>query len=240
MQTSGRMVGRVFGIAACALALASLGGPAFAMPVSYVGTIEIDQLGSGVSGIAIGDRFDFAFTYDDAVTDAGGGQPDIEGHFPNALLAFSLPRHSGNTGSWNPAGGTFSMPQEIYTAEPAFNQFVLFAPANPGFPLLDGAALQDITVSIASSTVTLISDPGSGQTLTQTLVGGRLPDGDSSTYNAAAPQNWAMTVFTDSADVWADGHVISVNLVGDIPEPATLTLLALGGLALLRRRNRKA
>jgi hypothetical protein len=37
-----------------------------------------------------------------------------------------------------------------------------------------------------------------------------------------------------------DGTIASGNVVGPIPEPATLTMLALGGLAVLRRRRRAA
>ncbi|MBL7221983.1 MAG: PEP-CTERM sorting domain-containing protein, partial [Phycisphaerae bacterium] len=39
---------------------------------------------------------------------------------------------------------------------------------------------------------------------------------------------------------WYDGHYIYVDdvLVTQAPEPATMSLLALGGLALLRRRRR--
>jgi hypothetical protein len=237
VHNPGRSLGQVLGLVAAALALAGLGGSAQAMPISYIATAEINYTMDVSGEIEVGDRFDFAFTYDDSVVDVESWP--LQGRFPWAQTAFVLTRHPSNAGTWDPATGTFDMPQFVETEDvPGQDGLLLYAPPNPGFPTLGGEELSTVQLDISTSLLNFVNDTGTGQTLAEVL-GGPLPEGDSAIYDGSG-NNWFAISSVGTPE--AEGWVIAVhraNQSGDIPEPTTLSLLALGGLGLLRRRRRK-
>ncbi len=181
--------------------------------LSYTGTVQIDTT-TTAGEIDLNDVFDFSFTYDDAITDIDGGF----GEFPNAVTAFSFARVSG-TGTWDPAGGTFSLPQDLITAEDNPNELVistsvntpLGAAPNPFFQLLfDGGFA--------------INDTGIGQTIDQ-QIGGPLP-GDINVFTSARVNIGSF----DTGDASGSITAFSATVV---PVPAAVWLFGSGLLGLI-------
>src|SRR5437773_10144858 len=75
-----------------------------ATTLNYAGVIKVTN-SAFPSDIAVGDAFGFTFSYEDSVTDTNGST--VSGGFPGAFRAFTLTRHPGNLGVWDPTGGVF-------------------------------------------------------------------------------------------------------------------------------------
>jgi hypothetical protein len=207
--------------AALILTLACLAvGSANASLVTMTGTLTVTS--SSYPEMLTNDLFHFVLTYDDSVTDANAGT--TSGTFSNALTAFSLTRDASNVGSWNPSGGTFSLPAEIATVSTSTS--MIFTVDGSGFPTLDGNTLDKFQVFIP---LLALSDTGSGQTLAQQL-------GATPTFNPLGSQG----TFLEAGSGNANFDVIAFGLPG-VPEPAAWTLTTLGGalLFLAKRRPRK-
>jgi hypothetical protein len=108
--------------------------------VTRAGTVRITS-SQFTTDVAVNDLFHFSFTYDDSVTDSNGAT--TLGTFTDALTAFSFSRDAGNSGTWDPSGGTFSLPDTIFSSslsEGAFN----IAVSGSGFPMIDGVSLGEL------------------------------------------------------------------------------------------------
>ncbi len=151
--------------ALCAFLLTIAATSATASLFTYKGTIVITD-NDGATEMLVGDRFDFLFTYDDsAATDA---DPDtIFGRFQNPLTDLQLTRESANTGTWDPAGGSFTLPSIIHTNVTPTGRFRPSA-LGTGFPDLDGIPFSELAFDFGGGTVT---DTGSGQTLSDQIGG---------------------------------------------------------------------
>jgi len=132
------------------------------------GTFEITDP-QGLSEFNIGDEYNFAFTYDDQATDT---EPSTgAGRFNTAITAFTLSAAPGNTpGSWDPSGGTFTLPGPIQTraAGPGFR----LQPPGTGFPPFGGQPFLSLDILFVGGFT--VTDTGSGQTLAA-QIGGASP-----------------------------------------------------------------
>lgn len=73
--------------------------------ITVNGTITVNA-DDGASFKA-GDSFTYSFTFNDATTDTAS--QTFSGQFNAGVSAFSLVRGNSNTGTWDPAGGTFTV-----------------------------------------------------------------------------------------------------------------------------------
>ena len=186
--------------------------------LSYTGTVQIDNTDAG--GIDFNDVFDFSFTYDDAITDVSGGF----GEFPNAITAFSFARVSG-TGTWDPAGGTFSLPQDLFTAEDNPSELLISTTVNT--PL--GAFLNTPIALVFDGGFT-INDTGIGQTIDQ-QIGGPLP-GDVNVFTSAR------VLIGDFDGDFATGSITAFSATV-VPVPAAVWLFGSGLVGLIGFARRK-
>src|SRR5262249_49501412 len=121
---------------------------------------------------ALGDKFDFSFAYNDAITDTNAATNS--GRFNAAITSVSLTRYATNAGSWNPASGTFTTPTFLNTGTTG-NGGIGFGLNGTGFPASGSNAFNGLIVSLkASIAPPLITDTGLGQTLAAQF-GGALP-----------------------------------------------------------------
>jgi len=196
---------------------------------SYSGSAVI-ATSSLPADVAVGDVFHFSFTYDDQITDT-----DIDtdnGIFMGATTSFSLASEPGNSGSWNPSGGAFTFPQRVDTTDDINESgdiidSIFVDAEGTGFPTLDGEAFDSVSLYLATTALGFVNDTGAGQTLGAQL-GGPLP-ADLSFYD------YALKFQIDTEVGIATGTITALSV---IREPASLALLGLGGLVVLRRGRR--
>ena len=206
----------------CAAFLASQTQAAL-VSVQGTGTVTTSPL----SDIVVGDKFQFAFTYDDSVTDISPATTN--GIFPGAITAYSLSALGGNTGIWTPGTGTAASNQILTAA--SVNLMSLQNFTTTGYNQADGKDLFQIIGPAMFLQSDNIIDTGSGQTLAAQLGGipnfGTLAANSNLQLQFGAPGNVSVVQ-------------MSLSNVGLVPEPSSLVLLAsaLVGVAILRRKRR--
>lgn len=203
-------------IVAAALATALLtAGASEAELLSYEGTAEITA--TEMPGeIDVGDLFDFTLTYDDASIDEEVSP--FAGNFPTGLTAFTLTRRPSNTGTWDPAVGSFALPGRVQTQETQ-SRF-RFQPGGTGFDTLNGSDFDLVDLLLQP---VAINDTGLGQTIAEQL-GGPL-SGDLADFTDPS-----MNIFSVNFDR-ADGEVIAFVLTAELcPTPIDLTSGTSGSL----------
>ena len=126
--------------------------------------VEVTQVDSGITSLAIGDRFAIALVVNDSVLDTnssiGGGQ------FPSLLSSFAMTALPGNTGTWQPSG-TFNLPSSNFVTN-AFGNAFTFQLRGSGFP--DGGfGLPFFDVDLNFSWLGDITDSGLGDSFAQQL-----------------------------------------------------------------------
>jgi hypothetical protein len=173
-----------------------------------------------------GDTFTYGFTFNDATIDTDS--QTFSAQFKNGVSAFSLTRGVSNTGTWDPASGTFTVSPIANMNVNANGEFVALQATGSGFPDLNGVAFRDVVLSYGFSGVYDFVDTGSGQTFAQ-MVG-------------VSPLNFALAS-SQSAQIRDQafppaGPTVSASA---IPEPSTWAMMAIfaGGAAFAgwRRRN---
>lgn len=116
--------------------------------------------------------------------------------------------------------------------------FILLDPFGTGLQLMDEAGdqheIENITLLFSDKGIPLTDDALQG--FPDTIYS---PDGPGtfSQFNVAGPGVWYLVVIDDAPE--HVGSFESVTLRGTVPEPATLSLLALGALAIVRCRRRR-
>jgi len=133
--------------------------------VTISGTVQID--GTAVPRISIGDRFTYQLQIQDAVVDSEAS--DKEGEFLGALLSITLSRAATNTGSWDPAGGTFQLGSAVVGTED-FSKFITVDLTGVGFQESgNGFPFRGFTLFFQGGLT--VNDSGAGQTLAEQLNG---------------------------------------------------------------------
>ena len=127
--------------------------------------------------------------------------------------------------------------QQVAEVTASFNRIAGDATTHTGFQLRlyaydgDPSEFPGVPLVTEHTSFTSDSDPGTWESLTTTI--SSLP---SNTTYLAVGVDAARTVANDFE---FDGHYADAVSLTITPEPATLSLLAIGGLALIRKRNRK-
>ena len=219
---------RLFALPAVVAWLAGFGvlavpGISSAELITVTGTITVDA-DDGVSFKA-GDTFVYSFTLNDATTDTSSST--FNAQFNAGVSAFSLARGGSNTGTWDPASGTFNVSPLSNMSVNANGDSVTLQARGSGFPAINGVAFFDVGLSFSFSGVYDFVDTGSGQTFAQ-MVG-------------VSPLNFALAPFQNAEirDTNFQGPSLSASVA--VPEPATLAKLsvglACGGYGFIRRRS---
>lgn len=182
--------------------------------ITVTGTITVDA-DDGASFKA-GDTFVYSFTFNDATTDTASQTSN--GQFNAGVSAFSLARGGSNTGTWDPASGTFTVSPILNMSVNANGESVTLQANGSGFPDLNGVAFFDVGLSFVFPNPPYdFVDTGSGQTFAQ-MVG-------------VSPLNFAAasSQFAEIRDTNFQGPSLSASVA--VPEPATV--VSLGGAAVL-------
>ncbi|GAA5482748.1 hypothetical protein Hsar01_01971 [Haloferula sargassicola] len=200
------------------------GGIAGAATYLVTGSFSMAQSSLNAGAIVTGDVFHYQFTVDGGSVD--DNPSTLYAHFTPAITAFSMTRDPGNTGTWDPASGTFSLRNggEIYAD---FGSMRFIADGD-GMPTLEVTSMSPFDPTEFTSRVTFnpnfnlsFTDTGSGQTFEQMF--GALTPSAITPYFAAGDMQLATQSLTFSTTV--------------VPEPTALSLAALGATLVLRRRR---
>jgi hypothetical protein len=212
-----------------AAGLFSFAGTAQAALITVAGTITVDA--DYGHSFKLGDTFVYGFTFDDATIDT-----DIQTYnaqFRNGVSAFSLTRSGSNTGTWDPASGTFDVSPFGNMILGANSNSITLQARGSGFPSINGDSFWDVGLTFGFSNPPYnFVDTGSGQTFAEMV-------GVSPLNFAAATSQFAEI----RDDVFYGSPLLSASFTSPIPEPGSnLALLALGagGLTLRRRLKRAA
>ena len=174
-----------------------------------------------------GDTFTYGFTFNDATIDTDS--QTFNGQFKNGVSAFSLTRGVSNTGTWNPASGTFDVSPFGNMVVGANSDSVTLQARGSGFPAVNGVAFFDVGLTFGFSGVYDFVDTGSGQTFAQ-MVG-------------VSPLNFALAPFQNAEirDTNFQGPSLSASVTAPIPEPGTWAAMAIfaGGAAYAGWRRRR-
>jgi len=169
--------------------------------ITVTGTITVDA-DDGASFKA-GDTFGYSFTFNDATTDTSSST--FNAQFSAGVSAFSLTRDASNTGTWDPASGTFTVSPIANMSVNANGDSVTLQVRGSGFPDLNGVPFFDVGLSFGFGGVYDFVDTGIGQTFAQMA--------------GVSPVNFALASFQN----------VSASVA--VPEPATV--ISLGGAAVL-------
>jgi hypothetical protein len=220
---------RPLALLAAALVLApALTAPLGAAIITVSGSLTATSA-SGGGSINIGDVFDYSFTFDDATTDSNNAT--FNAQFGPGVTAVSLQRRVGNTGSWNPSGGSFTSINFVINAN---GDAITLQAQGSGFPNINGVGFFDLGLSFAWLTATRnFVDTGLGQTFAQ--VAGTSPlnfaTADSYLFGEIRNTNFGSPAFTMTVNGGGGG--------ASVPEGAVFAPLALGLGALLAGRGRR-
>ena len=220
---------RPLALLAAALVLApALTAPLGAAIITVSGSLTATSA-SGGGSINAGDIFDYSFTFDDATTDSNSAT--FNAQFGPGVTSVSLQRRVGNTGSWNPSGGTFPSINFVVNAN---SESITLQAQGAGFPTIDGVGFFDLDLNFAWLNATRdFVDTGLGQTFAQ-VVG-------TSPLNFATADSYLFGDIRD-ANFSSPGFTMTVNGGGggaSVPEGAVFAPLALGLGALLVGRGRR-
>ena len=228
-----RMNSQSLGLSLLFLLLIGFHPSAEATLVNYTGTIEIQDDG-GFAEFVIGDEFDFSLTIDHSSQD--GNSVATFGFFPSGTVTgVSFTRDSGNTGNWDPTGGTFNAGTLTTNTGlsthllSTFNSPSSVFPTAGGFPFV--SAQTTFSVPMASSP---ISDTGvMGQTL-ESQLGGLFDPAD-----FIAGRNFFFSFDDGNGEPFARGSVTDFDMsIIPVPAAAWLFASALGMLGWIRSRAR--
>jgi hypothetical protein len=181
--------------------------------ITVTGTITVDA-DDGASFKA-GDTFVYSFTFNDATIDTAS--QTFNGQFNAGVSAFSLTRDASNTGTWDPASGTFTVSPIANMNVNANGDSVTLQANGSGFPDLNGVPFFDVGLSFGFGGVYDFVDTGIGQTFAQMA--------------GVSPVNFALASFQNAEirDTSFQGPTLSASAT--VPEPATV--VSLGGAAVL-------
>lgn len=220
---------RPLALLAAALVLApALTAPLGAAIITVSGSLTATSA-SGGGSINIGDVFDYSFTFNDATTDSNNAT--FNAQFGPGVTSVSLQRRGGNTGSWNPSGGTFTSINFVINAN---GDAITLQAQGSGFPNINGVGFFDLGLSFAWLTATRnFVDTGLGQTFAQ--VAGTSP------LNFATADSYVSAEIRNS-NYSSPSFTMTVNGGGggaSVPEGAVFAPLVLGLGALLAGRGRR-
>jgi len=220
---------RPLALLAAALVLApALTAPLGAAIITVSGSLTATSA-SGGGSINAGDIFDYSFTFDDATTDSNNAT--FNAQFGPGVTSVSLQRGVGNTGSWNPSGGTFTSINFVINAN---GDAITLQAQGAGFPTIDGVGFFDLGLSFAwLNTTRDFVDNGSGESFAQ--IAGTSP------LNFATADSYLSGEIRDS-NYSSPSFTMTVNGGGggaSVPEGAVFAPLALGLGALLAGRGRR-
>ena len=207
-----------------AAGLLSSAGTARAALITVAGTITVDA--DYGDSFKLGDTFVYGFTFNDATIDTDSQTYNAQ--FKDGVSAFSLTRSGSNTGTWDPASGTFNVSPLGNMSLGANSDSVTLQARGSGFPSINGVAFFDVglTFSFSNSPYNFV-DTGSGQTFAE-MVG-------------VSPLNFAAAAFqyAEIRDTSYDSPSLSASVTSPIPEPGTwaATALLVGGAGFIRRRK---
>ena len=211
-----------------ALLLSALAVPAGAAIITVSGSLTATTA-SGGGSINVGDIFDYSFTFDDATTDSNNAT--FNAQFGPGVTSVSLQRRVGNTGSWNPSGGTFTSINFVINAN---GDAITLQAQGSGFPNINGVGFFDLGLSFAwLNTTRDFVDTGLGQTFAQ--IAGTSP------LNFATADSYVSAEIRNS-NYSSPSFTMTVNGAGggaSVPEGAVFAPLALGLGALLVGRGRR-
>jgi hypothetical protein len=223
-----RRLPRPAALGAALLLLAALAVPAGAAIITVSGSLTATTA-SGGGFINVGDVFDYSFTFNDATTDTDPQTSNAQ--FGAGVSAVSLQRRVGNTGTWNPSGGSFTTINFVVNAG---GESITLQAQGTGFPSINGIGFRDIDLNFAWQSGTRnFSDSGSAQTFAQVVGTSPLSfaTADSYLFGEIRNTNFGSPVFT-----------MTVNGGGgaSVPEGSALVpfALALGACGVVRFRRR--
>jgi len=206
-----------------AAGLLSSAGTAQAALITVGGMITVDA--DYGDSFKAGDTFVYGFTFDDATIDT-----DIQTYnaqFRDGVSAFSLTRSGSNTGTWDPASGTFDVSPFGNMIVGANSDSITLQARGSGFPSINGLSFWDVGLTFDFSYPPYnFVDTGSGQTFAE-MVG-------------VSPLNFAAaTSFAEIRDNFSFSPLLSASVTAPIPEPGTwaATALLVGGAGFMRRRK---
>lgn len=190
--------------------------------ITVNGTITVNA-DNGASFKA-GDSFTYSFTFNDATTDTAS--QTFSGQFNAGVSAFSLVRGNSNTGTWDPAGGTFTVSPLSNMNLNANSDMITLQARGSGFPDLNGVAFFDVGLSFGFSGVYDFVDTGSGQTFAQ-MVG-------------ASPLDFtlASSPFAEIRNTNYESPSLSASVT--VPEPSTIVSLGGGVMLWIMTGRRRA
>lgn len=219
---------RPLALLAAALVLApALTAPLGAAIITVSGSLTATSA-SGGGSINAGDIFDYSFTFDDATTDSNNAMSNAQ--FGPGVTSVSLQRRVGNTGSWNPSGGTFTSINFVINAN---GESITLQAQGTGFPNIDGLGFFDLDLSFAWRTETRdFVYNGASESFAQVV--------------GTSPLNFATAQYLfgeiRNSNYSSPSFTMTVNGGGggaSVPEGAVFAPLVLGLGALLAGRGRR-
>lgn len=193
--------------------------------ITVTGTITVTA--DDGDSFKTGDTFTYGFTFNDDTIDTDSQTYNAQ--FKDGVSAFSLTRSVSNTGTWDPASGTFDVSPFGNMSVGANSDSITLQARGSGFPDINGVAFFDVGLTFSFAGVYDFVDTGSGQTFAQ-MVG-------------VSPLNFAMasSQFAEIRDTNFQSPALSASVTAPIPEPGTWAAMAIfaGGAAYAGWRRRR-